>query len=102
MTTTDKVRERAKQLASEAHCRYCDRRGDPRLKCYGDIDLMAKDIADAILEFRREVLDEVAKMQCPGCFQNWPIEKMDHLDIHIDKIGNKRACTTQAIRRLGE
>lgn len=59
-------------------------------------------IAAALLAWRKEGLDEAAKEVCFGCRHNLPIEKMDHLNIHIFKDGSKRACQAQAIRELKE
>jgi len=58
MMTDKDLMERARQLASEGHCRYCDRRDDPRLKCAGDIEDCTEEIAAALLAVRKETLEE--------------------------------------------
>ena len=56
----------------------------------------------ALLEARKKGLDEAAKEVCSGCRYDLPIERIDHLDVHIFKESNKRACQARAIRELEE
>jgi len=47
----ERAMETARELASEAHCRYCPGEdNDPRLKCARDILSNTDDMADALLE----------------------------------------------------
>ena len=59
-------------------------------------------LAAALLNFRKETLEEAAREVCLGCRHNLQLKRLDHLDVHIFKDGSKRACSAQAIRELEE
>lgn len=59
-----KMREKARELARDAHCRYCDRWQEghhPAEKCPNDIRMMEDEILEALLDVARERADELAQ-----------------------------------------
>src|SRR5690349_10671679 len=64
MTPADKYAERAKEIAAEGHCRYCDNaRIEPvRLECARDIQDTINDIARALEQTDLEARMNEAKV----------------------------------------
>lgn len=89
MTTKQDAMERARELAVDGHCRYCDRRGDPRVKCDRDIELQAEDIAAALLAVRKETREEDANAALK-------------LFVQDEQKGTMGLCIAQSIRKLEE
>jgi hypothetical protein len=57
-TLRERIKEAARQLARESHCRYCDRFDDPRLKCQSDLE----GAVDGIIELvTSQVLEQIRK-----------------------------------------
>ncbi len=94
MTTTEAL-EKARALAEEAHCRYCDFAGqDDRLKCKRDVKDNANQIAAAL---KRAYADGVLAGQ--SMYKTDASTKFKHIRAEADKIEKGHASVYDRAKR---